>query len=89
MALILLFISFLCSLYGGYVFLDAYWFGEVKDIWAGALSGMAWAIIPYHMGKSLSEMVAIRQRHLLLEQMLQQQALSAPQPSNPNPSTSA
>jgi hypothetical protein len=74
MALILLFIAFFCSLYGGYVFLDGFYSDDANAVWSAALSGMAWAAIPYLIGKTLAEMVAIRQRHLLLEQLVMQQA---------------
>jgi hypothetical protein len=78
MALIVLFIAFFCGLYGAYEFLSAYFTVNPQDpnsVWAVAAAGVigfAWAAIPYLIGKCLSEMVAIRQRHLLLEQMMQQ-----------------
>lgn len=32
------------------------------------MTGIALAVIPYMIGKSLADMIAIRQRHLILEQ---------------------
>ena len=39
------------------------------------MAGIGLAVVPYMVGKSLSEMVAIRQRHLMLEQSGLQQRM--------------
>lgn len=77
MALFFLLISFFFALFGCWVFFDAYFFEEkAADQMVGIMSGIGMAVLPYLVGKSLSEMVAIRQRHLMLEQTnLQQQIM--------------
>jgi hypothetical protein len=52
-----------------------------------AIIGLAFAIIPYMIAKCLAEMVAIRQRHLLMEQQVRQNYLlgqQLQQASNPS-----
>ncbi len=39
------------------------------------MAGIGFCVVPYLIGKSLSEMVAIRQRHLMLEQTSLQQRI--------------
>ncbi len=77
MALFFLLISFFFALWGAYEFFGTYFTqDDPRIIYAAALNGLAIAVIPYLVGKSLSEMVAIRQRHLMLEQTnLQQQIM--------------
>ncbi len=97
MALLFLLISFFSSLYGAWVFLSGYFGAEsATQQLTAAMSGIGFALIPYLVGKSLSEMIALRQRHLMVEQtgfqqemmmqamgeMAQEQAAkSAPQPA--------
>ena len=72
MSLLLLFVSFFFAIYGAYTFLSGYTGGEKPNTdLAVALTSMAITIIPYIISKTLSEMVAIRQRHLQLEQSAQ------------------
>lgn len=76
MALFILFFSFLSSLFGAYVFLSGYFGAEnATQQLTAAMSGLGFAVIPYLVGRSLSEMVAIRQRHLMLEQTGMQQRI--------------
>lgn len=76
MALFFLLISFFLTLWGAWVFFDAFLFEDhpTKQM-VGILSGIGLAVVPYLVGKSLSEMVAIRQRHLMLEQTSLQQRI--------------
>ncbi len=94
MAILLLLIAFCFSLYGGWVFFEGYFVAtSPNEQWAAAMSGLAFAIIPYVIAKCLADMVAIRQRHLTMEQQAQQsyllnQQLQASQKSGnrrPNP----
>jgi hypothetical protein len=72
MSLILLFVSFLSGLCGAYVFFTGYIGAEgPNQELTAAMVGMAFAMIPYFIAKSLAEMVAIRQRHLQMEQIAQ------------------
>lgn len=72
MSLLLLFVSFFFALYGVWVFFSGYTGGEKpSEDMAAAITGLAITVIPYIVAKTLSEMVAIRQRHLQLEQTAQ------------------
>lgn len=77
MALVLLLISFLSSLWGIYVFISGYSgaANATQEI-AAALSGMAYAVIPYIVAKTITDMVAIRQRHIQIEQIALQQSMA-------------
>lgn len=70
MALLLLLLSFVSAIYGVYIFASAYFGGEAAALWPATYTAFAFAVIPYMVAKCLSEMVAIRQRHLLLEQLV-------------------
>ena len=52
-----------------------------------AMNGIALAVIPYMIAKCLADMVAIRQRHLAMEQQAQQSYLLGQM--QPQKSTSA
>ncbi len=72
MSLLLLFVSFFFALYGAWVFFSGYTAGDnLNADMVAAITGMAITIIPYIIARTLAEMVAIRQRHLQLEQALQ------------------
>ncbi|MDG1286279.1 MAG: hypothetical protein P8P30_01800 [Rickettsiales bacterium] len=76
MALFILFISFFSALYGAWVFFTGYFGAEnATQQLTAAMAGIGFALIPYIVGRSLSEMVAIRQRHLMLEQTTLQQRM--------------
>lgn len=76
MAFFFLFVSFFFSLFGGWVFLHGYFGAEnASEQMIGVMAGIGFAVIPYLIGKSLSEMVAMRQRHLMLEQTSLQQRM--------------
>ena len=77
MALFFLLISFFFTLFGCYIFFEAFFVEEnASKQMVGIMGGIGMAVVPYLVGKSLSEMVAIRQRHLMLEQTnLQQQIM--------------
>lgn len=76
MALFFLFISFFSALYGAWVFFTGYFGADnATQQLTAAMAGLGFAVIPYLIGKSLSEMVAIRQRHLMLEQTGMQQRI--------------
>lgn len=72
MSLFLLFISFFFACTGAWIFFDGYFSAtnSTEEFYAAAV-GLAWAVIPYMVGKTLAEMVAIRQRHMQLEQTAQ------------------
>ena len=76
MALFFLILSFFFALWGAWEFFSVY-FSEAKaaDHMVAAMKGIALAVIPYLIGRSLSEMIAIRQRHLMLEQTNFQQQM--------------
>lgn len=100
MSLLLLFIAFLVSLFGAFTFFTGYFGAEnANDELTAAMVGIAFCLIPYIVAKTLAEMVAIRQRHLQMEQIAQFQFLLAEQlpeeeaeetaaPRQPNPPTS-
>ncbi len=76
MALFILLISFVSALYGFWVFVSGYFGAEnATQQLTAAMAGLGFAVIPYIVGRSLSEMVAIRQRHLMLEQTTLQQRM--------------
>lgn len=76
MALFVLFVSFFSALYGAWVFFAGYFGAEnATQQLTAAMAGLGFAVIPYLVGRSLSEMVAIRQRHLMLEQTTMQQRI--------------
>ena len=80
MSVLLLFISFFFACTGAYIFFDGYFAAttDAQEFYAAA-TGLAWAVIPYMVAKTLAEMVAIRQRHMQLEQSAQFNYLLAEQ----------
>jgi len=72
MSVLLLFISFFFACAGTWIFFDGYFAAtnQTEEFYA-AVAGIAWALLPYLVAKTLSDMVAIRQRHLQLEQTSQ------------------
>lgn len=73
MALLFLIIAFCFSLYGGWIFFDGYFTSATpNEQWLASITGIAFAVIPYMIAKCLTDMVAIRQRHLSMEQQMQQ-----------------
>jgi hypothetical protein len=76
MALLFLFIAFFFTLYGGWHFFHGYFTAATpNEQWLVATTGVALVVIPYIIAKVLSEMVAIRQRQVTLEQLAQQNFL--------------
>lgn len=76
MALLLLFVSFFTSLLGVWLFIDGYFLETVPARqMVQIIAGMAVAVIPYMVARSVSELIAIRQRHLMLEQTTLQQRI--------------
>lgn len=101
MALLFLIIAFFFSLYGGWIFFDGYFTSTTpNEKWLASIVGIAFAVIPYMIAKCLTDMVAIRQRHLSMEQQHQQNYIlnqqlqaqtrslkrAAPPPPPPQPS---
>lgn len=87
MSLFLLLISFLVSVYGAVVFFSGYFGAEnANQELTAAMTGIAFALIPYIIAKTLAEMVAIRQRHMQIEQTAQFQYLIAEQMGLTEPS---
>lgn len=76
MALLFLFIAFFFTLYGGWEFFHGFFTATTpNEQWLVATTGTALVVIPYIIAKTLSEMVAIRQRQVTLEQLAQQNFL--------------
>lgn len=72
MALFFLALAFFFALYGGWVFFDGYFTATTpNEQWLAAVVGMAFCIVPYMIAKCLADMVAIRQRHISMEQQQQ------------------
>lgn len=76
MAILFLLIAFCFSLWGGWIFFEGYFTAtNPNEKWLAAISGLAFTVIPYIIAKCLADMVAIRQRHLSVEQQAQQSFL--------------
>lgn len=72
MALLFLFIAFFFTLYGGWEFFHGFFTATTpNEQWLASTTGLALVVIPYIIAKTLSEMVAIRQRQVTLEQLAQ------------------
>ena len=76
MAITLLILSFFSALYGAWVFISGYMAAEnATQQLTAAMTGLAFAIIPYLIAKSLAEIVAMRQRYVMVDQTHFQQGM--------------